>query len=123
MSGTHSTMRPTAQLNKVSLRPLVFVPNIAGLLRPGSKPGLPASQSDAVATPLPVNLVTIEGGSHSTEMPNSDGNCITFILLFSCRLDCTSCTPFVDYLSKYNAFPRMPKEIEVWVLSILNQYS
>ena len=114
MSGTHSTMRPAAQLNKVSLRPLVFV---------GSKPGLPASQSYAVATPLPVNLVTIEGGSHSTEMPNSDGSCITFILLFSCRLDCTSCTPFVDYLSKYNAFPRMPKEIEVWVLSILNQYS
>ena len=69
--GTHSTTQPTAQLNNVSLRLLVFVPNIAGLLGPGIKPGLPASQSDAVATALSVNLVTIEGGSHSTEMPNS----------------------------------------------------
>ena len=30
--GTHSTTQPTAQLNNVSLRLLVFVPNIAGLL-------------------------------------------------------------------------------------------
>ena len=38
---THSTTQPAVQFNNISLRPLVFVPNITSLVHPGIKPGPP----------------------------------------------------------------------------------
>ena len=57
MCVAHSTARPAAPFNDVSLCPLDFIPNITGLLRPGIKPGPPACQLDALTSTLPAPLV------------------------------------------------------------------
>ena len=104
-----------SRFNNVRLSPLIFRPNISGLLRPRVLKPLhyPTRASrDEVS-----NVGAIEIGLHSTQVRNSSqkSNRI-FIFLFSFTVHCIWCIPLLSCLNVSSSFPPMPRQIDVWTV-------
>ena len=87
------------RFNNVRLSPLIFRPNISGLLRP--RVLKPLHYPTRASRNEGSNVGAIEVGLHSTQVPNScrKWNRI-FIFLFSITVHCIWCMPLFDELSQ-----------------------
>ena len=87
------------RFNNARLSPLIFRPNISGLLRP--RVVKPLHYPTRASCNEVSNLGAIEVGLHSAQVPNScrKWNRI-FIFLFSFTVHCVRCIPLFDELSQ-----------------------
>ena len=87
------------RFNNVRLSPLIFRPNISGLLRPRVLKPLhyPSRESRNAVS----NVGSIEVGLHSTQVPNSCRKWNRIVMfLFSFTVHCIWCIPLFDELSQ-----------------------
>ena len=108
------------RFNNVRLSPLIFRPNISGLLRP--RVLKPLNYPTRASRNEVSNVRAIEVGLHSTQVPNScrKWNRI-FIFLFSFTVHCIygAYHSSMSCLNVSSSFPPMPRQIDVWTVSNL----
>ena len=108
------------RLKNVRLSPLIFRPNISGLLRP--RVLKPLNYPTRASRNEVSNVRAIEVGLHSTQVPNScrKWNRI-FVFLFSFTVHCIygAYHSSMSCLNVSSSFPPMPRQIDVWTLSNL----
>ena len=108
------------RFNNVRLSPLIFRPNISGLLRP--RVLKPLHYPTRASRNEVSNVRAIEVGLHSTQVSNScrKWNRI-FIFLFSFTVHCIygAYHSSMSCLNVSSSFPPMPRQIDVWTVSNL----